>query len=134
MTPKKKQIEVDRKRLPLKSILHGKEIREAAQALEQFRLELNEKEIMYGCTLTIVMRDYGEAHLVARRMETDEEWMNRCEKARLAAERKKEREAKRKLADREKMRKMLEAKKQEAREYIGKIDQKLQELVDSGEV
>lgn len=93
----RKTVEIDRRRIPMRKLLHGKEIREAAKALEDFRLHLNEKEFLYGATITVVMGEYGEAHAVARRPETDTEFADRLEKQRIAEELKKEREEKRKL-------------------------------------
>lgn len=91
--PKRKMVEVDRKRVPLRKLLHGKEIREAAAALEDYRLKLNEAEFLYGAKITLTMDSYGECVAVAKRLETDSEFAARLEKARLAEEAKKEREA-----------------------------------------
>jgi uncharacterized protein YlxW (UPF0749 family) len=98
-TNQRKTVEVGRKRIPLRKLIHGKEIREAAKALEDFRLTFNEQEIMFGAKLTITMDTYGEAILVANRPESDNEMAKRLEKARLAEEAEKERERKRKLAE-----------------------------------
>lgn len=91
---KRKMIEVDRKRVPLRKLFHGKEIRAAATALEDYRLKLNEAEFLYGAKITLTMDSYGECVAVAKRLETDKEFEARLEKARLAEEAKKEREAK----------------------------------------
>ena len=90
---KRKMVEVDRKRVPLRKLFHGKEIREAAAALEDYRLKLNEAEFLYGAKITLTMDSYGECVAVAKRLETDKEFEARLEKARLAEEAKKEREA-----------------------------------------
>lgn len=90
---KRKMVEVDRKRVPLRKLFHGKEIREAAAALEDYRLKLNEAEFLYGAKITLTMDSYGECVAVAKRLETDSEFATRLEKARLAEEAKKEREA-----------------------------------------
>jgi hypothetical protein len=95
----RKTIEVARKRVPLKKLLHGKEIREAAKALEDFRLNLNEAEFLYGAKITLTMDSYGECTALAKRPETDKEYADRLEKARLAAEAKRRREAERKIAE-----------------------------------
>jgi hypothetical protein len=50
-TDQRKTIQVGSKRIPLNKLLHGKEIREAAKALEDFRLKLNEEEFLYGAKL-----------------------------------------------------------------------------------
>jgi hypothetical protein len=96
---KRKTIEVARKRVPLKKLLNGKEIREAAKALEDFRMNLNEAEFLYGAKITLTMDTYGECTAVARRPETDKELADRLEKVRLAAVAKAEREAKRKAIE-----------------------------------
>jgi pyruvate/2-oxoglutarate dehydrogenase complex dihydrolipoamide acyltransferase (E2) component len=94
----RKTVEVARKRVPLRKLLHGKEIREAAAALESFRLNLNEAEFLYGAKITLTMDSYGECIAVAKRPETDKEYADRVEKARIAAEQKRERERKRQEA------------------------------------
>jgi len=117
----KKFIELDKKRIPLRQLLHGKEIREAARALEDFRMKLNEQEFLYGAKITIKWENYGEAYAVARRLETDKEFEDRIEKARLAAEAKAERERLRKLKE-AKLREQEELnKKARVAEYIQKL-------------
>jgi len=90
-TTQRKTVEVARKRVPLRKLLHGKEIRAAAKALEDFRMNLNEAEFLYGAKITLTMDTFGECVAVARRPETDKEFADRMEKARLAAEAKKAR-------------------------------------------
>lgn len=114
----RKTIEVARKRIPMKKLLHGKEIRAAAKALEEFRLNLNEAEFMYGAKITVQMDSYGEYTAVAKRPETDNEYATRLEKARLAAEAKKEREVKRKLAAEEKAKRDEETRKTRTIEHL----------------
>jgi len=100
--PKNKQdrktVEIDRKRIPLRTLLHGKEIRDAAKSLEEFRMKLNEKEFLYGAKLYIDWKDYGTVDIVARRLETDKEYADRLERARIAEEQKLRREAERAAA------------------------------------
>lgn len=108
---KRKTVEVARKRVPLRKLFHGKEIRDAAKALEDFRLNLNEAEFLYGGKITLTMDSYGECTAVAKRPETDNELANRIEKARLAAVAKQEREVKRKLAEVEKKKRDEETRK-----------------------
>ncbi len=117
----RKTIEIDRKRIPLRSLLHGKEIREAAQALEKFRLKMNDKEILYGAKLVIDWDDYHNVHVVARRPETDQEYADRLERLRVAEEAKKERERKRQLAAEMKARQEEANKKAKAAEYIQRL-------------
>lgn len=104
----RKTVEIGRKRLPLRSLLHGKEIREAAKAIESFRMKMNEQEFLYGAKLYVDWKDYGTADIVARRLETDKEFEDRLERQRIAAEIKKERERK----------KQLEAERKKAEEEI----------------
>lgn len=120
-TTRRKMIEVGRKRIPMKKLLHGKEIREAAAALEDYRLHLNEAEFLYGAKITIMMGEYGEATAVAKRLETDSELAARIEKARVAAEAKKERERKRKLAEAEKAKRDAETRKIRTAEHIKQL-------------
>lgn len=93
----RKTIEIARKKIPLRSLMHGKEIRDAAAAVEQFRMKLNEQEFLYGAKITIDWQNYGDVYAVARRPETDNEYADRLERARIAEELKKERERKRQL-------------------------------------
>ena len=117
----RKTIEIDRKRIPLRQLLNGKEIREAAKALEDFRMKLNEKEFLYGAKITIKWEDYSDVYAVARRPETDKEYADRLEKARIAAEVKAERA--RIKAKREEQRKIEEEANKKARvaDYIQKL-------------
>jgi hypothetical protein len=95
----RKTVEIGRKRIPLRSLMHGKEIREAARAIEDFRMKMNEQEFLYGAKLYIDWVDYNSASVVARRPETDKEYADRLERARVAEEQKREREKKRKAAE-----------------------------------
>lgn len=79
-------MEIARERVPLRKLLHNSEIREAAKNLENFRLMLNEHEILYGCKLVLKVSDYGECHIVAVREESDAEYNSRVERARVLAE------------------------------------------------
>ena len=100
-TRERKTVELGRKRIPFKKLFNGKEIREAAKALEDFRLHFNEQEILYGAKLTIQMSSYyDEAELVAARPETDKEYEERVAKAERAAELKAKRAEEKKEADR----------------------------------
>jgi hypothetical protein len=98
-TRERKTVEIGRKRIPFKKLFHGKEIREAAKNLEEFRLHFNEQEILYGAKLTIEMSSYyDEPSLVATRPETDKEYEERVAKAERAAELRIKREAEKKEA------------------------------------
>lgn len=117
-TASRKTIEVERRRVPLKKLLHGKEIREAAAALEEFRLKMNEAEFLYGARIVLQMGEYNECHAVAKRLETDKEYADRLEAARLAAEAKKEREIKRKAEVEAKALRAQEEQRLKAVEYV----------------
>lgn len=119
----RKTVEIDRKRIPLRSLLHGKEIRDAARTLEEFRMKLNEQEFLYGAKLYVDWKDYGSVDIVARRMETDQEYADRLERARLAAEAKAERERKRKEQEVQRALQREARKKAEAAEMIKKLAQ-----------
>jgi hypothetical protein len=69
----RKIVQIKTVRIPLVKLLHGKEIRAAAKALEDFRLKMKEEEILLGATLTI-KRDAWDRdfNLVATRPETDQ--------------------------------------------------------------
>jgi hypothetical protein len=94
----RKTVEIDRRRIPLRSLIHGKEIRDAAKSLEDFRLKLNEQEFLYGAKLYVDWKDRDECHIVARRLETDKEYADRLERARIAEEQKRRREIERAAA------------------------------------
>lgn len=85
-TLKRRQIELKSERVPLRKLLNGLEIREAAKNLENFRLKLNEQEILYGAKIKLKVADYGECYMVAVREESDQEYAARVEKARILAE------------------------------------------------
>ena len=117
----KKLIELDKKRIPLRQLLNGKEIREAAKALEDFRMKLNEQEFLYGAKITIKWDDYSDVYAVARRLETDKEFEDRIEKARIAAEAKAERERIKKIKAEQRAREEEANKKARVAEYIQKL-------------
>ena len=117
----RKTVEVARKRVPLKKLLHGKEIRTAAKALEDFRMSLNEAEFLYGAKITLMMDTYGECTAIAKRLETDKEFAERMEKARIAAELKKQREAKRRAEEQARAVEAAFRRRAQAAEYIRKV-------------
>jgi hypothetical protein len=96
----RKTLTIKQARIPLVKLLNGKDIRTAAKNLEDFRLKMNELEILHGATLTVKYDNWNsDFNLVATRPETDQEMNDRLEKARLAAEAKQRREAERKVAE-----------------------------------
>lgn len=134
----RKYVEVARKRVPLRKLFHGKEIRAAAQELENYRLHLNEAEFLYGAKITLAMDAYGECIAVAKRLETDNEYLERLEKARLAEEAKAERERKKAIAAAEKAKRDEEQRKVRAAQSIkdmakanGITKEELKTLLDS---
>ena len=93
----RKTLQIKKLRIPLRKLLDGKEIREAAKNLEDFRLKMNELEILQGAKLTVKYDNWDSTFdLVATRPETDAEMNDRLEKARLALEAKQRREAEKK--------------------------------------
>jgi len=135
----RKTVEIGKKRIPLRKLIHGKEIREAAKALEDFRLHLNEQELLYGAKIIVRMDTYGEAVMVARRLETDNEYFARLEKARIAAEEKAERDRKRKLMEAEKAKRQAAERKQNVAQRVkemalsnGVSVEELTEMLKSG--
>jgi hypothetical protein len=99
-TTDRKTLQIKKLRIPLRKLLDGKEIREAAKNLEDFRLKMNELEILQGAKLTVKYDNWDSTFdLVATRPETDDEMNDRLEKARLAAEAKQRREAEKKAAE-----------------------------------
>lgn len=123
----RKILQIKKIRIPMVKLLDGKEIREAAKALENYRLKMNELEILHGAKLTIKRDAWnGDYDLVATRPETDQELADRLEKARLAAEVKKRREAEKKI---------LEAKRKEearAKELIKTKDLLIKMAAEAG--
>jgi hypothetical protein len=97
----RKIIQIKKLRIPLRKLLDGKEIREAAKNLEDFRLKMNELEILQGAKLTVKYDNWDSNNfdLVATRQETDAEMADRLEKARLALEAKQRREAEKKATE-----------------------------------
>jgi hypothetical protein len=99
-TTDRKTLTIKKLRIPMVKLLDGKDIRTAAKNLEDFRLKMNELEILQGATLTVKYDNWNsDFNLVATRSETDQEMNDRLEKARLAAEAKQRREAEKKAAD-----------------------------------
>jgi hypothetical protein len=99
-TTDRKILTIKQARIPLVKLLNGKDIRTAAKNLEDFRLKMNELEILHGATLTVKYDNWNsDFNLVATRPETDQEMADRLEKARLALEAKQRREAEKKAAE-----------------------------------
>jgi hypothetical protein len=96
----RKTIQIKKLRIPMVKLLDGKDIRTAAKNLEDFRLKMNELEILHGATLTVKYDNWNsDFNLIATRPETDNEMNDRLEKARLALEAKQRREAEKKAAE-----------------------------------
>jgi hypothetical protein len=96
----RKTLTIKKLRIPMVKLLDGKDIRTAAKNLEDFRLKMNELEILHGATLTVKYDNWNsDFNLVATRPETDNEMNDRLEKARLALEAKQRREAEKKATE-----------------------------------
>lgn len=95
MTQERILVTIGRKRVPIKRILHGRELREAMAEFELFRQQFNEQEFLLGGRVYLQWSD-GECWAECRRPETDREYAARqqwlAEQAALKAERKRVRE------------------------------------------
>ena len=69
----RKLVELGRKRIPLRKLIHSKEIRDAAKALEDCRLLFKEEEFFQRARLTLRWEPGGGCYLLAHREETDKD-------------------------------------------------------------
>lgn len=90
------KVEIAKKRVPLKKLMHGKEIREAMAELEKFRQQFNEHEFLYGGKVYLSFHD-GEMMAYVLRPETDKEYEKRIELIRQEEHKKMERQRIREL-------------------------------------
>jgi hypothetical protein len=124
-TTDRKTLQIKKLRIPLRKLLDGKEIREAAKNLEDFRLKMNELEILQGAKLTVKYDNWDSTFdLVATRPETDAEMNDRLEKARLAAEAKQRREAEKKAAEAKREADRVIAEQRKAFDMISELARK----------
>jgi hypothetical protein len=77
----RKLVDIAKKRIPMKKMLHGKEIREGMAELEKFRQQYNEQEFFYGAKVYLHMDNYGDTYAIVRRPETDKEYNERIAEA-----------------------------------------------------
>jgi uncharacterized protein (DUF1800 family) len=121
----RKIITIKQARIPLVKLLNGKDIRTAAKNLEDFRLKMNELEILHGATLTVKYDNWNsDFNLVATRPETDQEMNDRLEKARLALEAKQRREAEKKAAEAKREADRVIAEQRKAFDMISELARK----------
>jgi hypothetical protein len=124
-TTDRKTLQIKKLRIPLRKLLDGKEIREAAKNLEDFRLKMNELEILQGAKLTVKYDNWDSTFdLVATRPETDAEMNDRLEKARLAAEAKQRREAEKKASEAKREADRIIAEQRKAFDMISELARK----------
>jgi hypothetical protein len=124
-TTDRKTLQIKKLRIPLRKLLDGKEIREAAKNLEDFRLKMNELEILHGAKLTVKYDNWDSTFdLVATRPETDDEMNDRLEKARLALEAKQRREAEKKAAEAKREADRVIAEQRKAFDMISELARK----------
>lgn len=117
-----KKIKLKEARIPMIKLLKDKEIREAAKALEDFRLKMKEEEILLGAKLTVKYDTWNrEFSMVAERLETPDEVNDRLEKERAAAEEKRRREAERKAKEAKRLEQKKLEEQQKAMEMIYKL-------------
>lgn len=121
----RKIITIKQARIPLVKLLNGKDIRTAAKNLEDFRLKMNDLEILHGATLTVKYDNWNsDFNLVATRPETDQEMADRLEKARLALEAKQRREAEKKAAEAKREADRVIAEQRKAFDMISELARK----------
>lgn len=118
----RKLIEIDKKRIPMKRLLHGKEIREAMAELEKFRQQYNEQEFFYGAKVYLQVGTYGETFAIVRRPETDKEYEKRLKEEQAAAE------AKLRRAEAARIRKEEKARRKEAKALAEAEQRRLAEI------
>ena len=124
-TTDRKILTIKQARIPLVKLLNGKDIRTAAKNLEDFRLKMNELEILHGATLTVKYDNWNsDFNLVATRPETDQEMADRLEKARLALEAKQRREAEKKAAEAKREADRVIAEQRKAFDMISELARK----------
>lgn len=122
--------------LELDQIFDNKTIREAQEALEKFRISLNEYEILYGATITMET-GWDSVYAKITRPETDREYNDRMERNRIARERKATAEQRKKEQDALKAKKKAELQRKNdlkvlkrlANEYKLDIDSALERLL-----
>ena len=117
----RKEVEIARKRVPLRKLFHGKEIREAMAEMEKFRQQFNEQEFFYGAKVTLLMVE-GDVIASVRRLETDKEYEKRLEKIKQEELAKLERQRAKDLREQER------ARQKEAYEQAIKEQQRLADL------
>ena len=121
----RKTIQIKKLRIPMVKLLDGKDIRTAAKNLEDFRLKMNELEILHGATLTVKYDNWNsDFNLIATRPETDNEMNDRLEKARLALEAKQRREAEKKAAEAKREADRVIAEQRKAFDMISELARK----------
>jgi len=123
----RKLVELGRKRIPLRKLIHSKEIRDAAKALEDCRLLFKEEEFFQRARLTLKWEPGGDCYLLAHREETDNEYADRLEKQRQVKEAREARERARREHEAELKRKV------EAQRRLQTI-RTLQELIQKNQI
>lgn len=110
----RKLIDIAKHRIPMKKLLHGKEMREAMAEMEKFRQKFNEQEFFYGGKVYLQVETYGETYAIVRRPETDKEYNARLEQERKAAEAKLARAEAKRIRDAERAKRNEEKAQREA--------------------
>lgn len=119
LATEKKRIVVKQERFNAATLLGGKTIREAKDALEKIRLKYNEEEFLLKCDIHL-HHDWATGFVVkVTRFESDNELAARLEKNRLAREKKAEAAERKVLKDAEKIAKIAEKKeKEELKQFL----------------
>lgn len=121
----RKIVKVREVRVPWKKLFDGKPIRDGMAALDEWRRQFNEDEILYKRTVKIKWNSWGEIYAVVERPETDAEYKKRrdaAEAARLTREKNKLEKAKKAAEAEEAKVKLLDKfKSMTFEEYMKKV-------------
>lgn len=134
-------VEIGKKRVPLKTLIHGKEIREAMAGLEKFRQQFNEEEFLLGAKVYISYNEL-ECWAIIKRPETDREYAARqsylqeqqqlkAERARIKQLKEYEAEQKRKAEEQQRAAEEAARELERAREIVEKYGYKLVDKLDA---
>lgn len=125
-------VEIARKRVPLKKLMHAKEIREAMAELEKFRQQFNEQEFFYGAKVYLNVDYGGETIAVVKRPETDKEYETRLEKLKAAElerlERQRVRDEKARIAEAKRQERLAQQAKLKREADIALVKQMARDL------
>lgn len=124
-------VEIDKKRVPLKTLLQGKEIREAMAGLEKFRQQFNEQEFLLGAKVYLSIGEYDNScWAIIKRPETDREYKHRQDWLAAAAAAKAERLRKKQLKEYEREQQRQAEEQQRAAEEAARELERAREIIE----